>query len=407
MDDSQLQSYLNDSSRGGNLLHRLSEHCPNDRLRALVDRWIELSSCGRITDLLDETIDYSDLLVGYHDPVSIQDVEHFVEVVRELSIEVGGDPMVLADRIRNLREDNSDAIEAVNTPPSDAVRVMTIHSAKGLEAKVVFLVDLFSERQTNMTNENMSRLIVNQEMFSGNPKPWPGTGSPQSAVWNHVSWLHRARKSAEARRLLYVGATRAEEKLVIVGSPRKTAWEDGNGLIVPWTYNKSLPQLGQMWMESLRQGSLRRAETESPWIDEQDVQDPQPLRTRGVRNFNPARMVANGSIGDAQALDGMLILHHPDCFDSDDSVLTPLQRIERMDAAARTSNSETEQNISLRTDSSPRITLSPNRLPVFEECPRRQWYETRGGLIPDPIMPSDMLNESTCLLYTSPSPRDS
>ena len=397
MDDSQLQSYLNDSSRGENLLHRLSEHCPNDRLRALVDRWIELSSCGRITDLLDETIDYSDLLVGYHDPVSIQDVEHFVEVVRELSIEVGGDPMVLADRIRNLREDNSDAIEAVNTPPSDAVRVMTIHSAKGLEAKVVFLVDLFSERQTNMTNENMSRLIVNPEMFSGNPKPWPGTGSPQSAVWNHVSWLHRARKSAEARRLLYVGATRAEEKLVIVGSPRKTAWEDGNGLIVPWTYNKSLPQLGQMWMESLRQGSLRRAETESPWIDEQDVQDPQPLRTRGVRNFNPARMVANGSIGDAQALDGMLILHHPDCFDSDDSVLTPLQRIERMDAAARTSNSETEQNISLRTDSSPRITLSPNRLPVFEECPRRQWYETRGGLIPDPIMPSDVLNESTGL----------
>ena len=78
-------------------------------------------------------------------------------MVRELSNEVGGDPMVLADRIRNLREDNSDAIEAVNTPPSDAVRVMTIHSAKGLEAKVVFLVDLFSERQTNMTNENMSR----------------------------------------------------------------------------------------------------------------------------------------------------------------------------------------------------------------------------------------------------------
>ena len=197
-------------------MQRLSEHCPNDRLRTLVDRWIELASCGRIIDLLEETIDHSDLLVGYHDPVSIQDVEHFVEIVRGLSLEVGGDPIVLADRIRNLREDNSGAIEAVNTPPSDAVRVMTIHSAKGLEAKVVFLLDLFSNRQTNMTNENMNRLIVSPEMFSGNPKPWPGKGSPQSAVWNHVSWLHRARKSAEARRLLYVGATRAEERLVTV-----------------------------------------------------------------------------------------------------------------------------------------------------------------------------------------------
>ena len=106
MDDSQLQSYLGNSSRGENLLHRLSEHCTNERLRALVNRWIELSSCGRIIDLLEETIDHSDLLLGYHDPVSIQDVESFVEVVRELSIEVGGDPIVIADRIRSLREDN-------------------------------------------------------------------------------------------------------------------------------------------------------------------------------------------------------------------------------------------------------------------------------------------------------------
>ncbi len=395
MDDSQLQSYLGGSSRGENLLQRLSEHCPNERLRTLVNRWIEFSSCGRIIDLLEETIDHSDLLVGYHDPVSIQDVENFVELVRDLSLEVGGDPMVLADRIRNLREDNSDAIEAVNTPPSDAVRVMTIHSAKGLEAKVVFLIDLFSNRQTNMTNENMSRLIVSPEMFSGNPKPWPGKGSPQSAVWNHVSWLHRARKSAEAKRLLYVGATRAEERLVIVGSPRKTTWEDGNGLIVPWTYDKSLPQLGQMWLESLRQGSLRRDEMNSPWIDVQDVKDPQPLRTRGDRIFNPARMVSNGSIGDAQALNGMLILHHPDCFESEETVMTPLQRIERISATAKSSGKESQQNISLRTDSAPRIVLSPNRLPLFDECPRRQWYETRGGLIPDPVMPSDKPVKST------------
>ena len=395
MDDSQLQSYLGNSSRGENLLHRLSEHCTNERLRALVNRWIELSSCGRIIDLLEETIDHSDLLVGYHDPVSIQDVESFVEVVRELSIEVGGDPIVIADRIRSLREDNSGAIEAVNTPPSNAVRVMTIHSAKGLEAKVVFLVDLFSNRQTNMTNENMNRLIVSPEMFCGNPKPWPGKGSPQSAVWNHVSWLHRARKSAEARRLLYVGATRAEERLVIVGSPKKTAWEDGNGLIVPWKYDKSLPQLGQMWMESLRQGSLRRAEMNSPWIDENDVDDPQPLRTRGIRNFNPARMVSNGSIGGAQALDGILILDNPDCFESEESVMTPLQRIERTDAAAKSQVDYSQQELLPRIDFLPRIVLSPNRLPVFDECPRRQWYETRGGLIPDPIMPSEKQVEST------------
>ncbi len=182
---------------------------------------------------------------------------------------------------------------------------------------------------------------------------------------------------------------------MIVGSPKKTAWEDGNGLIVPCTYDKSLPQLGQMWMESLRQGSLRRAETGSPWIDENDVHDPQPLRTRGVRIFNPARMVSNGSIGGPQALDGILILDNPDCFDSEESVMTPLQRIERMDAAAKSSDKQSTQELLPRIDFLPRITLSPSRLPVFDECPRRQWYETRGGLIPGPIMQSNKPVQST------------
>ena len=116
----------------------------------------------------------------------------------------------------------------------------------------------------------------------------------------------------------------------------------------------------------------------SPWIDENDVDDPQPLRTRGIRNFNPARMVSNGSIGGAQALDGILILDNPDCFESEESVMTPLQRIERTDAAAKSQVDYSQQELLPRIDFLPRIVLSPNRLPVFDECPRRQWYETRG-----------------------------
>ena len=392
LDDAQLQSFIDGSERGEDLLARLSEHTVNERQRALVERWCELSRSGRLIDLLEETIDRSDILTAYPDPVSRQDVEQIVEVIRAMSTEVGGDPMVLADRVRLLRERGSDALEAVTVPPGDAVRVMTIHSAKGLEAKVVILADVFSKRQTNLRNEDRSRLIVSPELFAGNPKPWSTEDSPKSALWSHVRRLHQARKSAEARRLLYVGATRAEERLIIVGSPRGTEWSAGNGLSVPWTYDQSMPQLGQMWIESMRQGSWRRGESDSPWLDADDDEDEPPIKTHGQRIFDPGRMLAEASLGQDPPLSGMLIIHHPDCFDALDgepsSVLTPLQRIERLDDAARI---PTEGGAPVlpeaREEAPPRIRITPSKLPVFQGCSRRHWFETRGGLNPEPIIP--------------------
>ncbi len=386
MDDAQLQDYIGGSRRGEDLLSRLVGHCSSERQRALVERWSHLSRAGRLIDLLDETIDGSDLLTAYPDPVSRQDVEQIADVIRTLAAEVGGDAMVLADRIRDLRERSSDALEAITVPPGDAVRVMTIHSAKGLEAKVVVLADVFSNRQTNMRNEDLSRLIVSPELFAGNPKPWSSDSSPHSAMWSHVRVLHQTRKDAEARRLLYVGATRAEERLIVVGSNRGTEWAEGEGLRMPWAYDKKTPQLGQMWIESLRQGSARRAETASPWLDEDDDESAPAIRTRGHRTFDPARMSSNAFLGGDATLPGMLVLHHPDCFgDADESpVPTPLQRIERLDDATRYTT-VAEDPPEPRQDSATRIRISPSRLPVFQECQRRQWFETRGGLSPEPI----------------------
>jgi len=388
MDDAELQDYIGGAQRGEDLLSRLVAHCSSESQRTLVERWRQLSASGRLIDLLDETIDRSDLLTAYPDPVSRQDVEQIVEVIRSLAAEVGGDAMVLADRIRNLRERSPNALEAITIPPRDAVRVMTIHSAKGLEAKVVVVADIFSNRQTNMRNEDLSRLIVTPELFAGNPKPWSSEPSPHSALWSHVRVLHQARKDAEARRLLYVGATRAEERLIVVGSSRGTEWVDGEGLRFPWTYDKKNPQLGQIWIESLRQGSLRRSEATSHWLDEDDDEDNSSIRTRGERTLDPARMYSNASIGGEATLPGMLVIHHPDCFDESRGlpVMTPLQRIERLDDAARTAT-DTNVTTSPRSDSAPRIRVSPNRLPVFQECRRRHWLETRGGLNPEPIAP--------------------
>ena len=202
MSDAELQSFL-DTRQDENLMYRLIEYSSNHRQIALVQRWIDLSSSGRIIDLLLETIDQSDLLTAHCDEGSIQDVERFIDEVRSISDSVGRDAIVIADRLRDLREQAGRALEAKNIPERDAVQLMTIHNSKGLESKVVFVTDLFSAKGIiTLTNESQSRLIVSPEFFAGHPAPWPGDEYPISAMWEHAKKIAQKRKNAEARLLL-------------------------------------------------------------------------------------------------------------------------------------------------------------------------------------------------------------
>ena len=392
-DDARLHDYIFNSKKDENLLLRLKEFTINKRQGELVQRWISLSSTGRIIDLLEETIDRSDILVAYPDNVSRQDIEQIVDIVSTLSRDVGGDPLVLADKIRHLRESSGNSLEAVTIPPSDAVRVMTIHGSKGLQAKVVILADIFSERQTNMSVETRNRLIVGPKLFAGNPKPWATQASPISALWKHVAKIHKARKSAESRRLLYVGATRAENKLIIAGSTKGTTWIDDEGIDFPWTYRESLPQLGEMWIESLRQGSANRNEQNSPWLDSSDIVPGNiDIKKTGNRIFDPERLLNIGFLGKSNELKGLTILHHPECYNTQDSndfsITTPLMQIEQINHSAfQASQQEIPKFDVPRIDSLTRLQIAPSKIPVLEKCARRHWYETRGGLSPKPILP--------------------
>ena len=387
MTDTQLHDFLSNSEKGEDLLSGLESNCSNDRQRSLVSRWRELSSSS-LVELLEDTIDRSDLLIAYPDQVSRQDAEQFVDLIRTLTAEVGGDPIVLSDRLRDLRESSSQAIEASTIPPTNAVKVMTIHSSKGLEAKIVILADLFSPRQTNMRNEQNSRLIVSPEMFSGHPNPWPAEGkTPRSAIWEHVTLLHRARKNAEARRLLYVAATRAEEKIIIAGSPRGTQWLEDEGIVLPWTYDKTAPQLGQMWLESLRMGSWRREELESPWLDSSESDSEPVLANGGSRTIDPSSLLEDAFLG-GSGKTGITILHHPDCFPETNEygnlIMTPIQRVESIDQASRGNQTTDPPTPTLpRVESSTRVRVKPSKLSGYFECPRCHWLEVRAGVEPD------------------------
>jgi len=105
---------------------------------------------------------------------------------------------------------------------ADCVRVMTVHAAKGLEAKIVFLPDT-----CGVPSARHDPRIFN--LGADGPIVWsPGKKADTSAI---SSARERARQAAEEeyRRLLYVGLTRAEERVYISGfygarEPGELSW---------------------------------------------------------------------------------------------------------------------------------------------------------------------------------------
>ncbi|WP_353276340.1 UvrD-helicase domain-containing protein [Wolbachia endosymbiont (group B) of Villa cingulata] len=98
----------------------------------------------------------------------------------------------------------------------NAVRIITIHKSKGLQAPIVFLVD------TNTVPRNSESIL-----FDATEAPfWCGKNS--NAYCNQVKREKKLEDYNEYLRLLYVALTRAEDELYILGKEpvQKGSWYD-------------------------------------------------------------------------------------------------------------------------------------------------------------------------------------
>jgi ATP-dependent helicase/nuclease subunit A len=108
----------------------------------------------------------------------------------------------------------------------DEIRVMTVHSAKGLEAPIIFLVDPGAPAFSSHHRPSILKIDYNNAAPAFLWQPGKDDGSELTAT---IQAQFQQKAEEEYRRLLYVAMTRAEDKLIICGYANRNT-----GSITTW-----------------------------------------------------------------------------------------------------------------------------------------------------------------------------
>ena len=188
------------------------------------DTWIE-----RVRSLfLPDVIEAARFLGGWR----VANLDRFFRDLEATLEERAGDYHSVLRTLRaNLERDDRAEGARVADSGVDAVQVLTIHGSKGLEFEHVYVTQTHkgSNHRTDSLPTEFTRHIggASYRLF-GSPEPG----------WHDDTLRREQAEAAERVRLLYVALTRAEDRLVVLGShklaPKLAAWREVdsfNGLL--------------------------------------------------------------------------------------------------------------------------------------------------------------------------------
>ena len=207
---------------------------PLRRAASLLRGWLDVAPHLPVHDLVDRILHQGDVVARYAQASSplqrgqvLGNIEAFTELA--LNLDAGRYPSLpkFIDALKRLRKSaDSDAPDEADIDAAqDAVRILTIHGAKGLEARIVVLLDA---NHSEGARDDFGVLCE-----------WQDTDAP-----THFSAFARKAERGVARdalfaeeeklkvqedwNLLYVAATRARDLLIVSGvADRRSAAADG------------------------------------------------------------------------------------------------------------------------------------------------------------------------------------
>jgi ATP-dependent helicase/nuclease subunit A len=179
-----------------------ADHTRLARFAARLHEWRERREYVTFDRLLLSAIDDC----GY--PAS-PNLDKFLAQARDAAARMSLDEFVA--ELALVREENPREPDAPPEDSSNAVKIMTVHSAKGLEFPVVFVAAIHKGVDTDVPVVAFSR-------HHGLGARWrnPATGKDKDDLYQHAlrqEW--KRREEEESSRLLYVAMTRAENHLVL------------------------------------------------------------------------------------------------------------------------------------------------------------------------------------------------
>ena len=197
--------------------------------------WFETERAGAARRGIEELIDRMLVQTGYDLEIlampggrrRLANVRKLMRLGREFEAASGPDLRGFLDFVHGREArwagfgDPRESEAPVEGEALDAVRLMTIHRAKGLEFEIVCVADL--GRGPRYGSE---LLRIGRDGRLGLRLGEPGTGRALPALaYRELGEEQAAAEAREERRVFYVAMTRARERLILSGAAKLDAWE--------------------------------------------------------------------------------------------------------------------------------------------------------------------------------------
>jgi ATP-dependent helicase/nuclease subunit A len=203
------------SVRGDSLFMRLRQFAETEggearRIHETLDGLIQGTGRVPLAELIEQVLSMTGAWKAFAESQRMANIRKFIRII-EQSCSEGTSIMKVRDFLERTLEREEEPKANVNTEGMNAVSIMTIHAAKGLQFPIVFLPGL-DEKFTVRSGEHLVCEKEGTFIYKTIPDSMARREDPE---FLH----HRDREVEEQKRLLYVAVTRAENTLILFGRP--------------------------------------------------------------------------------------------------------------------------------------------------------------------------------------------